>query len=65
MNWIELHTDTSASEQLSFLDGPQIVSPVRQQWMYRGGLYGPELPSCPICLWSKRQRTGASICSMA
>ena len=26
MNWIELHTDTSASEQLSFLDGPQIVS---------------------------------------
>ena len=26
MNWIELHTDTSASEQLSFLDGAQIVS---------------------------------------
>lgn len=26
MNWIELHTDTSASERLSFLDGAQIVS---------------------------------------
>lgn len=26
MNWIELHTDTYASEQLSFLDSKQIVS---------------------------------------
>lgn len=26
MNWIELHTDTISSEQLSFLDGAQIVS---------------------------------------
>ena len=26
MNWIELHTDTYGSQQLSFLDGAQIVS---------------------------------------
>ena len=30
MNCIELHTDTYASEQLSFLDGAQIISQCAQ-----------------------------------
>ena len=60
MNWIELHTDTSASEQLSFLDGAQIVSLCAQN-----GCTAVACTDRNSILWSERRSAGASNCSMA